>query len=358
MPDKLFWKGKKVFITGHTGFKGSWLCLWLHVLGAKISGYALEPDPENKLFSSLRIKEKLTNHFIGDITDSSYLSEVVKKADPEIVIHMAAQPLVIDSYMDPARTYQVNAMGTVFLLETIRLHRNVKTVLNVTTDKVYKNNNWNWGYREIDHLGGHDPYSTSKVCSDVIAQSYRKAFFCSEDDQRPFMGLAIARAGNVIGGGDYARNRLIPDIVRSYVGKKKLIIRYPMATRPWQHVLESLCGYLILLEKLYADPEYYSQDFNFGPDYKSIRTVQDVLDAVQSKLDDPIDCEILKDSDYHEAMLLTLDSSKAHSLLNWWPQWDFDTTVEKTISWFQGFWNGEDVEKLSIDQILDYVSCD
>jgi len=351
MPDKGFWKDKKVFITGHTGFKGSWLCLWLHLLGARISGYALEPDPENKLFSSLRVEEKLTNHFIGDITDVPCLSEAIKKADPEIVIHMAAQPLVIDSYNDPVRTYQVNMMGTVFLLEAVRSNSHIKAVLNVTTDKVYRNNHWHWGYREIDQLGGSDPYSNSKSCSDLITQSYRKSFFNNKDS---FLGIAAARAGNVIGGGDYARNRLVPDIVRAHEDRKKLLIRYPMATRPWQHVLEPLCGYLVLAEKLVINPQEYSQDFNFGPDARNVRTVQDLLKAIQGKLDNKVEYEMVENVTHHEEILLTLDSSKAHALLNWWPRWDFETTVDKTMSWFQSFWNGEDVEKVAIDQILDY----
>lgn len=343
-----FFKGKRVFLTGHTGFKGSWMSLLLKTLGAEITGYALSPDQEQNLFDYTGLDKKMNSH-IGDIQDSSTLLEAMKNADPHIVIHMAAQPLVIESYKNPVNTYSTNVMGTVNLLEAVRQLPNVDVCLNITTDKVYKNNEWLWGYRETDTLGGHDPYSNSKACSELVTQSYRDSFFTDSNTI-----VATGRAGNVIGGGDWAPNRLVPDFIRAIQSGEEVVIRSPKAVRPWQHVLDCLGGYLHLIWQLSTNKNLASS-YNFGPDNDNIRTVESLIDKVCKGWGDSASYRVEGNDTFHEAGLLRLDISRATQELGWQPKWGMEKTVSQIVDWYKSFSEGQDALDLCEKQINEFL---
>jgi CDP-glucose 4,6-dehydratase len=345
--DKNFWKGKRVFLTGHTGFKGSWLSLWLVSLGAQVKGYALNPPTTPSLFNELKIAAMIDSE-IGDIRDQKKLHGSMTIFNPDILIHMAAQPLVRFSYEEPLETYEVNVMGTAKVLEVARSCQNLKAIINVTTDKCYENDGRTEGYQENDPIGGHDPYSSSKGCAELVTSSYRRSFLHNQE-----IGLASVRAGNVIGGGDWAKDRLIPDILRSFEKEELVLIRNPKATRPWQHVLEPLSGYLILAQKLYNDIEY-AESWNFGPDEVDVKTVEWILDQMILKW--PNSAWEL-DSKYkpHEADFLTLNTLKAKSKLEWSPVWRLKQSLEKIIFWHQSWLSNEDMQAICLEEIENYM---
>ena len=357
MIDKGFWKGKRVFITGHTGFKGSWLCLWLNYLGAEVTGYALKPLTNPSLFELCKM-DKLVTSIIADVRDKEYLSKGMAAANPEIVIHMAAQPLVRESYKNPVETYAINVMGTVNLFEAVRNCKSVKSVVNVTTDKCYENKEWYWGYRENEPLGGFDPYSNSKACSELVTSAYRNSFFNPKDYGTHGVGLASARAGNVIGGGDWAADRLIPDCVRYLLAGEKIIIRNPKAIRPWQHVLEPLSGYLVLAQKLYEYGSRYAEGWNFGPNDNDAKPVEWIVNRMCSKWGYNSCYEIDTGEHPHEAHYLKLDCSKAKTRLNWFPKWNLEQAIDKVIEWVQVYKNNKDIAEVCFNQIEEYSNCE
>lgn len=339
------YRGRRVLLTGHTGFKGGWLALWLRQMGAQVTGIALPPEtqPNHWDLLNLPIDDRRL-----DIRNTDQLKTVFAETQPEIVFHLAAQPLVRRSYRDPLETWSTNVIGTANVLEACRLTSCVKAVLVVTTDKCYENQEWPWGYRENDRLGGHDPYSASKAGAELVAESYRKAFF--EKANGPL--LATARAGNVIGGGDWSEDRLIPDLVRATVNNQFLEIRSPSATRPWQHVLESLSGYLLLGQKLLQGQTEFAEPWNFGPEPDGNRSVAEVL----KKLSDQwpkLEWRATDDTQPHETTLLNLDSAKARSQLNWKPVWTLDTTLAKTAEWYRTWMNDRQI--ISQQQLNDYI---
>ena len=315
-----FWQGKRVLLTGHTGFKGSWLALWLQSLGAEVTGYALAPPTKPSLFETARIGQSMTS-IIGDIRDLPHIQQVFSEQKPEIVIHMAAQALVRHSYQEPVETYSTNVMGTVNLLEAVRKSDHVRAVVNVTSDKCYENREWVWGYRETEAMGGHDPYSNSKGCAELVTSAYRNSYFHPDTYSKHGVGLATGRAGNVIGGGDWAGDRLIPDIVRAISENKAVSIRNPHAIRPWQHVLEPLSGYLLLAEKLYVQGGDYADGWNFGPNDADTRPVQWIAEFLTEQWGEGASWELDGRDHPHEAHYLKLDCSKARTHLHWSPRW-------------------------------------
>ena len=345
-PSPKFWHGKRVFVTGHTGFKGSWLCLLLQHWGADLKGYALAPSTAPALFSEANVARGMTSE-IGDVRDLEALTASMVAFAPEIVIHMAAQPLVLLSYREPVETYEVNVMGTVNLLEAVRHSPSVKAVINVTTDKCYENREWVWGYRESEPMGGRDPYSSSKGCSELVTAAYRSSFFT-----RPASpAVASARAGNVIGGGDWADDRLIPDILRGFEGGIPVVIRNPRATRPWQHVLEPVSGYLLLAERLFANGHEYAEGWNFGPLDEDAKPVDWVLNYMVRRWGEGAHWEFDKAAQHHEAQLLKLDISKAAHRLNWRPRWELSKTLDSVVDWHQSWLAGQDVRHTTLRQI-------
>lgn len=352
MIDRNFWKEKRVFITGHTGFKGSWLCLWLHALDANVTGFALRPPTEPSLFELCEM-DRITKTILADVRDLETLRKEMAAASPEIIIHMAAQPLVRDSYKIPVETYAINVMGTVNLFEAVRSCKSVKAVINVTTDKCYENKEWVWGYRENEPLGGHDPYSNSKACSELVTSAYRNSYFNPRDFATHGVAVASARAGNVIGGGDWATDRLIPDCVRAILKGEKIIIRSPWAIRPWQHVLEPLSGYLTLAQKLYEDGARYAEAWNFGPD-DNARPVEWLVKRLCTKWGSGASYMIDKRNQPHEAHYLNLDCSKAKSELGWRPRWKLEKTVDSIIEWTHSYRKGDNVKDVSLKQIAEY----
>jgi len=348
MIDQNFWQGKRVFLTGHTGFKGSWLALWLDSLGAIVKGYALNPPTSPSLFNEARVG-LLVDSQIGDIRDQDTLYESMTTFNPDILIHMAAQPLVRYSYDAPIETYEVNVIGTAKVLEVARSCANLKAIVNVTTDKCYENNERSQGYKESDPMGGHDPYSSSKGCAELVASAYRRSFL-----QDLGVGLASVRAGNVIGGGDWAEDRLIPDILRSFEKNESVVIRSPKATRPWQHVLEPLSGYLILAEKLYENQGEYAEGWNFGPNEQDVKPVDWILDRM-IELWPGASWVLNKNENPHEAVLLNLDISKASGLLGWTPTWDLPMTLGNIIRWHKLWLGGADMRKVCITEIDNFT---
>ena len=337
---KDFYRNKRVFITVHTGFKGSWLCEVLLQLGAQVGGYALAPQDPANLFDILGLAQRV-QHFTGDIRDAEALKAAVKSFMPEIVIHMAAQPLVLESYRQPAYTYDVNVMGTVNILEAVRDCESVKSFLNITTDKVYLNREWVYGYRENERLCGYDPYSNSKSCSELVTYSYRNSFFQHEDSP----AISTARSGNVIGGGDFAQNRIIPDCMRSALNGESIFLRNPSSVRPYQHVLECLSGYLLLTVKQYHNKAAYEGSYNFGPDEESCVTTQALAEIFCSAWGGTTRPEVpdSQGTKPHEANILKLDCAKAKAVLGWLPQWGISQAVEESANWLKVYADGGDV---------------
>lgn len=349
MIDQHFWQGKRVYLTGHTGFKGSWLALWLHSLGATVKGYALTPPTQPSLFEQARITEKIESE-MGDIRDLTQLTASMVAFNPDILIHMAAQPLVRLSYQEPIETYETNVIGTAKVLEAARSCANLKAIISVTTDKCYENREWVWGYREDEPMGGHDPYSSSKGCAELVTSAYRRSFM-----QAQGIGLASVRAGNVIGGGDWASDRLIPDILRAFERQQAVVIRNPSATRPWQHVLEPLSGYLVLAQKLYQEPQAYAEGWNFGPHDDDAKPVKWILNHMVSCWEGS-SWVLDRNSHPHEAGYLKLDISKAKARLGWQPTWRLDRTLAKIIEWHQAWLAKKNMQTACLNEINEYMS--
>jgi CDP-glucose 4,6-dehydratase len=345
-----FWRGRRVFVTGHTGFKGSWLSLWLQESGAKVTGYALPPATDPSLFGIARVADGMESVF-GDVRQLSALREALDRSQPEVVLHLAAQSVVRLSYDEPVTTYATNVMGTVNLLEAVRLCRHVKAVVVVTSDKCYENREWVWGYRENDPMGGHDPYSSSKGCAELVAAAYRSSYFHTG----AVPAIATARAGNVIGGGDWTRDRLIPDIMRAIAECRAVPIRNPASIRPWQHVLEPLAGYLMLAERLVEDGLEFAGAWNFGPRDLDCRPVSWIVDRLAEEWGGAIRWEVDRSAKPHEASYLKLDSSKAMSRLGWQPRWDLAATLRSITRWHQAQLAGTDMRAIVLDQIREYT---
>lgn len=343
-----FWHDRKVFITGHTGFKGSWLSLWLINMGAEVHGYALSPPTEPNFFTIANLTKKFASHTVADVRDANRLALTMQQVQPEVVFHLAAQPLVRHSYVAPVDTYAINVMGTVYLLEAARTTPSVRAVVNITSDKCYENREWPWPYREIEAMGGFDPYSSSKGCAELVSAAYRRSYLARQNVQ-----VATARAGNVIGGGDWAQDRLLPDFFRAVEANVSLSIRSPNAIRPWQYVLEPLAGYLRLAEKLYTDGELYAEAWNFGPydaDAKSVSWIIEKLGKLVPKA--RWECNQIGHS--HEANLLKLDCNKARAKLGWQPRWDINTALMQTVAWYDAWRQGADMAVFSLEQIHQY----
>lgn len=356
MVDPIFWKGKRVFLTGNTGFKGSWLSIWLESLDAEVFGYSLPPPTQPNLFELSGLNESMRSTQ-GDIRDLESLSQAMIDAKPDIVFHLAAQPLVRESYIDPVGTYATNVMGTVHLLEAVRKCLTVRAVVVVTTDKCYENHEWPWGYRENEPMGGYDPYSNSKGCSELVTSAYRQSFFNSRDyGKKHQVALASARAGNVIGGGDFAKDRLIPDIIRAMQHNEQVVIRSPHSIRPWQHVLEPLSGYLILAEHLFEKGADFGEGWNFGPSDSDARPVSWIVEYLCAQWPGCKGFRIDTNPQPHEATYLKLDISKARSRLGWNPRWDLHTALEKIIEWTHITDSSTKVIDITRKQINEYRS--
>lgn len=352
-----FWRGKKVLVTGHTGFKGTWLCSWLLSMGAEVCGFSLDPvvfQGQEALFNQIGLEHKL-KHYVGDIRDRNLVMDVIKKESPDVIFHLAAQALVLDSYSHPVETYDVNVMGTIHVLDAMRGLDKTCCGIMVTTDKCYENNEWLYGYREIDKLGGYDPYSSSKAAAEIAIQSYQRSFFSGSNST---IGVSSVRAGNVLGGGDWNSNRIIPDCIRSLLNDEPILIRNPLSRRPWQHVLEPLSGYIILAELMYGDlaaenTKSFNGAYNFGPTLESNKTVKSVVQETLkhwpgtwiSSPQSPI---------AHEAGMLNLSYEKAFHLLGWSPRWTFEETIEHTIVFYKQANMGENPANIMERQIADF----
>lgn len=353
MPDRNFWKNRRVFLTGHTGFKGSWLSLWLEALGAEVTGYALPPPTQPALFEQARVAKSLDSIF-ADIRDFGRLTKAIDDCQPEVVIHMAAQTVVRRGYEDPIETYSTNVMGTVALFEALRRLEHPCAVVNVTSDKCYHNREWVWAYREEDAMGGHDPYSNSKACAELVTDAYRDSFFSSGRAENCGVALASARAGNVIGGGDWTANQLIPDLMRAFLASEACLIRSPSATRPWQFVLEPLRGYLILAEQLSKNPNDFATGWNFGPSEDDAKPVSWIADRLVHSWGVGANWTRDAAAHPHEAHSLKLDASKAKSSLNWYPVLPLSIALEWIVTWYRAFHERADLEKLTREQIEEY----
>jgi len=351
MLNKEFWQGKRVLVTGHTGFKGSWLLHWLKRLGANVSGLALDPESARHLYVCTDAGKGLEYDFRIDLRDAALVRDAIDRCSPEIVFHLAAQPLVRLSYDSPLETFETNVMGTAYLLEALRSVDGLEAIVVITSDKCYDNREWVWGYRENEALGGKDPYSASKGAAEILTASYRHSFF-----ERGQTGLATARAGNVIGGGDWAQDRLVPDIVGSFMKNEAAIIRNPYAIRPWQHVLEPLSGYMLLAERLAKNPKQHGDGWNFGPNVEGIWEVRKIADVLKSCWGESAAWtnEGHVDAEKKEARILALDNSKALFGLGWRPMWDTRTALQKTVEWYRGFNDGKDLTALTLTQIDEY----
>jgi CDP-glucose 4,6-dehydratase len=345
-----FWRGKRVLVTGHTGFKGSWLCLWLQSMGATLRGVALAPPTEPSLFKVACVAEGM-EHCVADIRDFAALKKQFDEFKPDIVIHMAAQPLVRLSYQQPIETYATNVMGTVHVLEAARHAGSVRAIVNITTDKCYENREWAWGYREDEPMGGHDPYSNSKGCAELVSAAYRHSFL-----KEAGIAMATARAGNVIGGGDWAADRLVPDIMRALQNHQPVLIRNPHAIRPWQHVLESLSGYLLLAERLCSDGQLHAEGWNFGPRDEDARPVQWIVESLCDKWGNGSSWALQPGNHPHEASFLKLDISKARQRLQWRPRWSLETALTCITEWHQAWLTGQDMRDVCLHQISHYCS--
>ncbi|GAB6052323.1 CDP-glucose 4,6-dehydratase [Magnetospira thiophila] len=349
--DPTFWQRRRVLVTGHTGFKGSWLALWLDLMGAEVRGFALAPPSEPNLFTLAGVQDCL-EHVHGDLRDLESISRAVREFRPEVVLHLAAQALVRPSYDDPVGTFGSNIMGTVHLLDAVRQCDSVRAVVVVTSDKCYDNQEWDWGYREIDPMGGHDPYSSSKGCAELVAAAYRDSFFIPGGR----VALASARAGNVIGGGDWGLDRLVPDMVRAFASGETLRIRYPDAIRPWQHVLEPTSGYLLLAQHLVTDGAAFAQGWNFGPGPDSERPVRHLVERGVDLWGAGADWATENQPQPHEAHFLKLDTSKARGRLGWSPRLDLERSLTQTFQWYRAWRDGADLAALTRQQIKDFMA--
>ncbi|HEX4021799.1 MAG TPA: CDP-glucose 4,6-dehydratase [Acidobacteriaceae bacterium] len=354
----MFWNGRKVFLTGHTGFKGGWLSLWLQQLGAEVCGFALEAPTEPNLFRAATVANGMQS-VIGNIGDLPKLRQAMHAFHPEIVMHLAAQPLVRKSYEDPVGTYTTNVVGTANVLESMRACSSVRAAVVITTDKCYENKEWIWAYRENDRLGGHDPYSSSKACAELVVASYRNSFFSGDRSSQHAVALASARAGNVIGGGDWAQDRLMPDIMRAFYSQKVLKIRNPHAVRPWQHVLEPLRGYLLLAENLYRHGSQLAEAWNFGPEYSDARPVQWIVEQTASFWGPAARWEVDVSQHPHEAQTLKLDWSKASDTLGWKPVLHLEDALKLTADWYRAWNAGTEMRSFTCSQIEQYqrIAC-
>lgn len=346
-----FWKNKRVFLTGHSGFKGSWISLWLQSMGADVKGYSLKPNTTPNLFTEASVGDSMDSE-IGDIRNLKQISKSMFDFNPDILIHMAAQPLVRLSYQEPVDTYTTNVIGTVNVLEAARNCKNLKAIVSVTTDKCYENREWDWGYRETDPMGGHDPYSSSKGCAELVTSAYRRSFFNGEDTA----SLATARAGNVIGGGDWSDDRLIPDILKSFGNSEPVVIRNPLSTRPWQHVLEPIAGYLMLAENLYTYGDNFAEGWNFGPKEEGCKPVDWILDKMVINWGANASWELDKNNNPHEARFLKLDCSKAANRLKWQPKWELQQTLKMIVNWHRSYLQGKNVKKECLKEIIKYTN--
>ena len=347
--DSSFWKGKKVFITGHNGFKGSWLSLWLQSMGSAVKGYSLDVNTKPALFTQANIAADMESE-IGDIRNLDQLTKSMVIFSPDILIHMAAQALVRLSYQEPIDTYTTNVIGSVNVLEAARKCPNLKAIVSVTTDKCYENKEWEWGYRENEPMGGHDPYSSSKGCAELVTSAYRRSFFSSGDTA----SLASARAGNVIGGGDWAEDRLIPDILRAFEKSEPVVIRNPLSTRPWQHVLEPLSGYLVLAQELFLNGDEFAEAWNFGPKDEDCKPVSWILNKMVKYWGNNANWIIDEDNNPHEAVFLKLDCSKASNRLKWNPKWNLQFVLKSIVDWHQIYSNGGDIKTQCLKEINYY----
>ena len=348
------YKGKTVLVTGHTGFKGSWLSIWLNMMGAKVVGYSLDPYSDKGNFEACHLHDKLYADVRGDTRDFLHLSQTIEKYQPEIIFHLAAQALVRTAYQHPKETYETNLMGSLNILEAVRLHDCVKTVVMITSDKCYENIEQIWGYKETDRMGGYDPYSSSKGCTELMIASYRNSYFNPKDYAKHGKAIASVRAGNVIGGGDWSDNRLIPDCIRYIEAGKDIEIRNPIATRPWEHVLEPLSGYLKVGQKLIENPVEYSTSFNFGPHISANKTV---FEVVKRLVDYYGKGQVVDASDpnaVHENTLLNLDVTKAYVMLQWEAKWGLQEAIEKTVDWYKEALNSDDMYDFCVKQILEH----
>jgi CDP-glucose 4,6-dehydratase len=347
--DHSFWNGKKVFVTGHTGFKGSWLCIWLNQMGSTVKGYSLEPQTNPSLYELANIGNVVESE-IGDIRNLEHLSKSMIDFDPDILIHMAAQPLVRLSYIEPVETYTINVIGTVNVLEAARKCKNLKSIVSVTTDKCYENKEWFWGYRENEAMGGYDPYSSSKGCAELVTSAYRNSFF----NENESASIASARAGNVIGGGDWATDRLIPDVLRAFNNSETVTIRNPLATRPWQHVLEPLSGYLMLAENLFINGKDFEGAWNFGPKDEDCKNVQWILDKMVHLWKGRATWSLDNNPQPHEARFLKLDCSKANTLLKWEPIWPIESVLGLIYEWNSAYISNQDLYNRCVEEINLY----
>ncbi len=348
-PNASFWAGRRVLVTGHTGFKGGWLCLWLQQLGAEVHGLALDPPTTPSLFEAARVAQGLAGDHRVDLRDAAAVQRTVQACRPELVLHLAAQPLVRASYADPVGTYATNVMGTLHLLEAVRQTPSVRAVLNITTDKCYENREWPWGYRENEAMGGHDPYSSSKACSELLSAAYRRSFLAEGG-----VALATARAGNVIGGGDWAADRLVPDLLRAFERGEPAVIRRPAAVRPWQHVIEPLSGYLHLAERLLRDGQTVAEGWNFGPEDRDARPVGWIVKQLATLWGPEARWTLETEGHPHEAHTLKLDISKAREGLNWRPRWGLQQALQRTVEWHKAWRGGADVRALCLQQIEEH----
>lgn len=355
MIDKNFWKNKKVLVTGCTGFKGSWLTTWLVEMGADVYGYSLTPPTNPSMFDLLKLKDKIT-YQVGDVRDLAQVTAFVNKVNPEIVLHLAAQPLVRYSYENPIETYHTNVLGLVNVFEAIRHNKQVKSVVNVTSDKCYENKEWHWGYREDEPMGGYDPYSNSKGCAELVTSCYQKSYFNPIDfGTKHNTLLGSGRAGNVIGGGDWAQDRLIADMVKSFLDNKPVVIRNPLAIRPWQHVLEPLSGYLVLAQELYQGKSDVACGWNFGPNDSDARNVGYIVENLSKQWGNNASWQLDTGNNPHEANYLKLDCSKAKALLHWHPRWSLETTLAKIIEWYKAYQINTDMYTTTVNQIQEYI---
>lgn len=348
-----FWKAKKVLITGHTGFKGGWLSLWLQKKGANIVGYSLPAPTDPSLFEVARVAEGMTS-IIGDIRDLGHLNRVFNEYRPEIVFHLAAQPIVRESYQNPVETYDTNIMGTVNVLEAVRLSECTRVALMITSDKCYENKEWLWGYRENESMGGYDPYSSSKGCAELVTAAYRKSFFTEKSNDQNVVALASTRAGNVVGGGDWAKDRLIPDMIKAFLSDQPVIIRFPQSIRPWQHVLEPLSGYIMLAEKLWGNRVKYCGGWNFGPNENDAKPVSWVVNALVKLWGENAAWETDSTVQPHEAAYLKLDCSKARSQLGWSPKTNLYTALEWIVEWYQAYADNKNMRQVTETEISRY----